>query len=314
MTHPRRPAARRPGFTMVELLVVIALIATLAALSVGAVFRIRTAQQKSSTEATLQKLDTKLQQKLRAIQEQVRDPRRQQDAAYQTALNMANGSHDIAQAILMYAYTKQQLPMTFAEANPPLTPYAVDMTIGGYTLRLQKSPIFATLPAGTGGPEESAVCIHVALSTLGNEGLEQQIGDAPSLPGLKCYVDAYGQPIYFNRLAFGGDAGTELNGPPYVKAPVAVNTFDPFYPKQTNGAYRNLSVDYGVPNVALLWAATAPATLGNWSSTPAAYPGQVNHTAALISAGNDKDLLGLGLYSGDNIVSYRLRKEGQKGD
>lgn len=305
MTHPRRPAARRPGFTMVELLVAIALIATLAALSVGAVFRIRSAQQKSSTEATLQKLDTKLQEKIKRIAEKVRDPRNQQSTQYQAALSMAGGSHDIAQAILMYAYTRNELPMTFAEAKSP--------TVVG-SLTLLPSPIFATLPAGTGGPEESAVCVHVALSTLGNEGLEQQIGDAPGLPGLKCYLDAYGQPIYFNRLAFGGAGGTELNAPPYVKTPVPANTFDPFYPKQTNGAYRNLSTDWGAPNTAVLWAATAPATLANWSATPAGYPGQVNHTAVLISAGYDKDLLGLGLFGGDNLLSYRTRKEGQKGD
>ena len=311
--------ARRPAFTLVELLVVIAIIATVSAVTVGALFRIRSAQDKSNTEATLQKLDQKLSQKLKAIQEKVNDPRNKNLAPYTTAMSLSGSNDDIAKAILMYAYTKNELPMTFAEAK--------SNTVVG-SLTIPASPLFAPLPVGTGTPEESAVCLYLALSSLGDEGLEQQIGDViVSGVTFKCYIDQYGQPIYFNRLAYGGDAGTELNNPPFVKAPITSNTFDPFYPKQTNGAYRNLSTDWGAANANALWQAVVPPSTtytaaNNWANIPGinaapplyVYPGQLNHTMALISGGSNKSLDTPTIFSGDNIVSYRLRREGQKGD
>jgi prepilin-type N-terminal cleavage/methylation domain-containing protein len=314
-----RSTFRRPGFTLVELLVVIAIMATLSAVAVGALFRIRSAQDKSNTEATLSKLDTKLNQKLKAIQEKVRDPRSQQNPHYQAAYGMSGNSHEVAQAILMYAYTRNELPMTFAEAK--------SNTVFG-TLTLTASPIYASLPVGTGAPEESAVCIYLALSTTGNEGLEQQIGDVPTMPGQKCYLDQYGQPIYFNRLAYNGDNG-ELNNPPFVKAPVAANLFDPFYSKPANtGGYRDFGTDVGAASANALWAAVVPPSstytaANNWAQIPGInaapplyiYPGKLNHVSTLISGGLNKGLTEPGgLYTGDNIFSYRLRKEGQKGD
>jgi prepilin-type N-terminal cleavage/methylation domain-containing protein len=300
-----RSTFRRPGFTLVELLVVIAIMATLSAVAVGALFRIRSAQDKSNTEATLSKLDTKLNQKLKAISEKVRDFRNNKTSHYTTAMSMSGENPEIAQAILMYAYTKNELPMTFAEAKAP--------TVIG-PLSIPASPIFAALPVGTGTPEESAICIYLALSTTGNEGLEQQIGEVPTLPGQKCYLDQYGQPICFNRLAYGGDNG-ELDNPPFVKAPIATNTFDPFYPKPTNTVgYRNLNTDFGAANTTTLWNAVRLNTPA-WANIPAAYPGPRNHVSTLISGGLNKGLSEpAGVFTGDNIVSYRLRKEGQKGD
>lgn len=308
--------ARRPGFTLVELLVVMAIIATLSAVAVGALFRIRSAQDKSNTEATLQKIDQKLTQKLKTISEKVNDPRNKGEIRYTTAYSLGGSSDDIAKAILMYAYTKNELPMTFNEAK-------ANTTFAGLTI--PASPIFAALPAGTGVPEESAVCIYLALSSQGNEGLEQQIGDV-IVNGVtyKCYIDQYGQPICFTRYGYGGDAGTELDNPPFVKAPIGVNTFDPYYSKQTNGAYRNLALDYPGNNVANfntnVWTPYL-ASLPAWAIPPAVptlqtqYPGLRNHTSTVFSAGLNKTLLEpTGIYTGDNIVSYRLRKEGQKGD
>jgi prepilin-type N-terminal cleavage/methylation domain-containing protein len=299
---------RRPGFTLVELLVVIAIIATISAVAVGALFRIRTAQDKSNTEATLSKLDQKLSQKLKTISERVRDFRNKGNAQSSAALALAGDNPDITQALLMYAYTKNELPMSFNEAK-------ANTVIGSLTI--PASPVFAALPAGTGIPEESAVCLYLALSSLGTEGLEQQIGDAPNIPGQKCFIDQYGQPIYFNRLAYGGDGGTELDSPPFVKAPIAANTFDPYYPKAANtGGYRNLAAptEFGVANTTALWTAVRLNTPA-WANIPAAYPGLRNHTMTLISSGLNKTLAEPGgVYTGDNIVSYRLRREGQKGD
>lgn len=306
-----RPLGRhRDGFTLVELLVMVALLATLAAVVLGAVMRVRQAQDKSFSEATVSKVDSLLAQKLKTIQEQIKD-RRKPVRGWDEAMTMTNQNPDIAEAVLMYAYTKNQLPMTFAEAVNPTV-----ISVNGQGFSLLPSPVFtaAGLPAGTGVPEESAVCLYLALAPLGLAGMEQQVGDAPNVAGKKVFLDAYREPLYFSRLTFGGDAGAELDAPPYVKAPVASNTFDPFYPKQANGQYRNLATDIGVANANTLWAQVIPVTNANWPGVPLQYPGLRNHTAAVISAGPDKNLLVPGVFSGDNLLSYRLRKDGAKGD
>jgi prepilin-type N-terminal cleavage/methylation domain-containing protein len=294
----------RPAFTLVELLVVMAMIATLAAVTIGATFRVQAAQRKSATEATLTKIDSLLQQKLKTIQEQINEDARlnKPNSGYPELI--ANGySPDIAKAILMYSRTKNQLPMTFAEAT-------TDFTIPGTSIVLKHSPIFNGLAGPGTNPEESAICLYLVLSQLGNSGLEQQIGDAPSFPGRKCYIDTYGQPIYFNRLAYGGDAGIELDNPPFVRSGAQ---HDPFYPKQVDSVYKNLGTDLGAANIVAFWNAMRANTPG-WAGIPTAYPGLKNHVTTAISAGADKDFIGAGLYSGDNIVSYRLRKDGEKGD
>lgn len=312
MTHPRRPAARRPGFTMVELLVVVALIATLAALSVGTVFRIRTAQQRSSSEATLQKLDTKLGEKIRLIEEQIaEDVRLKKPGTGAGELHDAGYPPETARSILMYARLRNQLPTTFTEAVTP-TP------IPGTSIVLPPSVVFVATVGPllkTGDINESAVLIHLALSQSGggNEGLSQQIGDVTVNGSTqKCYLDAYGQPIAFVRLAYDGNLN-EINLSPLTKNP-AVDPFDP----------ANKPTTATILSVPAVWAAVKQPVMTEGGSpcfldVPVyrAVGTNRNHLSAVVSAGPNKVFLdgpGLSMLDGDNLVSYRLRREGQKGD
>lgn len=310
-----RPLGRsRDGFTLIELLVMIALLATLAAIVLGAVMRVRSEQDKSFTAATLQKVDSKLIEKLKTIREQIQD-RNRPIKGRSEADALTGGNSDLANAILLYLHAKNQLPMTFEEAKNS-TVYG---NVNG-VINLPPNPSIAGrlsgIPAGTpGSPEESAICLYLALEPLGLAGLEQQVGDAPSYPGLKVFLDTYGQPVCFSRLAFGGDKG-ELD------AIQVGDQFDPFYPKKNappTPGYRDMTADFGgAAAVNAFWAQVIPPTLqGNWAGIPATYPGRRFHTAAVVSVGKNKTLLdapAMNVYGGDNIVSYRLRKDGGKGD
>ena len=53
---------RRNGFTLIEMLVVIAIIAVLAALTIGATLRLMGSQQESLTQTVMQHVDRALQQ------------------------------------------------------------------------------------------------------------------------------------------------------------------------------------------------------------------------------------------------------------
>jgi len=172
---------------------------------------------------------------------------------------------------------------------------------------------------GTGTWEESAACLYAALSTFEQDGTEQQVGTTPNL-GQKCYVDSYGKPIIFVRLAYNGD-NDELNKPPFANA-----QYDPYFAKQRNGQYQTLSATTnlggdlnanGTVDSAELWnfvRTDYPTWAGALSGT---YPGLKNHVSCVISfgqQGNDVAPQPQSIYANANIVSYRLRKEGDRGE
>src|SRR4051812_35799050 len=62
----------RRGITIMELMVVIAIVSMLIALVAGAVFKVRETQEKSFTELTIQKLGSILNQQVTLVTEQAR--------------------------------------------------------------------------------------------------------------------------------------------------------------------------------------------------------------------------------------------------
>src|SRR5436309_706702 len=65
-----RHAATPPGFTLVELLVVVAIVALIATLSIGALMMVPERARVRGTEALIKKLDGRLAQKLEAFDQQ----------------------------------------------------------------------------------------------------------------------------------------------------------------------------------------------------------------------------------------------------
>lgn len=288
---------RRHAFTLIELVVVVSIIAVLVALTATAAFGVRRNMQKQNAETTLQKLDQALLQRQKAIRDQIQDDIKNNRAEGPTMVAAYGGNKDTAQAVMLYARLKQQMPMTFSEAKN-------GFTVNGYSY--PPSPAFAALPAtpvGTpGNVEQSAACLHAIVSAMGPlDGLEQQVGTSTN--GYKVFVDGIGSHIGYVRLAYDGNLA-ELNNRPLALNP-AVDPFDP-----SNKASAALTPLWGTLNCPTL-------TDGGTYPTSGTYRGTGNnryHTTAVFSAGLNRAFADPGLYDGDNLLSYRLRKEGGSGE
>lgn len=302
--HSRRQPA---GFTLIELLVVISIVALLAAISAGTFFRVRAGQQKSASEATVNKIQSALNNRKDAILASCKNDIVNKTALGQQALLATNDNPELAQTLLIYAKMKNELPMSFAEA----TTDTVFNCPNGIILRLPRRANFSVLPAGGNEYEQSAICLYLALSTSAGggavtdgAGFEQQIMDAPTITGFKVYKDTWGTPIAFARQAY----TPETDGAPFVKG-VARDPFD----QSPGGLFKNY-VPPAAPGSSL-WAdiiKNRPA----FAQPMMVYPGSRNHEIIVIAAGADKNF-GTNPFApgdNDNLLSSRLRREGAKGD
>ena len=328
LTTPIR--RRRPGFTLVEILVVISIIGLLTALSVGALFRLRGAQTVTNSEGTLNKVHGLMMTRWTAVLEQAKKD------VPTSLIDRCGGDRDRAVAVWTQATLKNEFPMTFLEARATIN-------LGGGAV-LGPRAIFLKVAndaalAGLSPEEQSAALIYVSITQGGNQGnaagmdgLAQQVGNTkPDGTGGTVFKDGWGQPIVFLRHASGG----EINAPPFARAGqvkvgvmtiTVTNMLDPqakispwptpaingwlnlmtLVPGQsvTNQSYLNTQLSQG------LTAAFAP-------FPPIAYGTNVIPT--LISAGANMKL-GTYPYSigdplgDDNLLSYRLRREGDKGN
>src|SRR5437899_127209 len=78
ISSPRRG---RFGFTLIEVLVVITIIAIIAGMSMGVYFRVRKAQVQTASETTVNKLASNLDQQWKAVLDNAKDDARQNNIA-----------------------------------------------------------------------------------------------------------------------------------------------------------------------------------------------------------------------------------------
>ena len=291
--------ARRRGFTLIEILVVISLIAVLAALSVGALFRVRAAQQTSNTEGTLGKLDTLLMARWSAVLVNAKTPP-------DGVIAFCDGDKERAVSLWTYAVLKNEFPVSYAELTA-ITNIGTTLQPRAVFKKVQTTAPSASLT------EQSAALFYAAIMDTGTrgtanslEGLQQQV--ATTTNGLSVFNDNWGIPIVFIRDA----SNAEIQAAPHSK-PSAKGSYNPLDPRLLLQGWTKEST-----------AASAIGLPGNKFQI-------VNFIPTLVSAGPDKvfsnqalanptapdfsTFLGgaAGDSSNDNLLSYR-RREGTRRD
>jgi hypothetical protein len=192
---------RRPSFTLVEILVVIAIIVALMALAVGAVMRFLQTQAQKNTESIIGRIDSTLDKQWRyvisaAMTEPIPDG----------VVALAGGKTDRARVIYVKLRLKQEFPMGYYEALnpngllPPIADYVTKLNAAGIFFANYPPPPAYTPPT----PDETSACLLMALER--NRGGARLTADdlgkdtvRTNSFGLKMLVDFWGTPLLFYR-------------------------------------------------------------------------------------------------------------------
>jgi prepilin-type N-terminal cleavage/methylation domain-containing protein len=240
----------RSAFTMIEMLVVVAIIGVLAALAAGATMQVISNQRKSNTEETITKVAGALDKLWKAEVARAKE----EPIPYE----ILNGNPDLngtpdptkprqwglirmaspdpnnpqpndllvmrrARVIWIALRLKQRFPMNFAEAVSP-TPAQVQLSGVPY-LQMPADPVFSRalsgqtiMPSLPPHDYESSVCLLLALSQGRGAGFSQErlsSGELADFNGLKTIVDAWGRPLTFYRWPMGGEIAASN---PYIES------------------------------------------------------------------------------------------------
>jgi type II secretory pathway pseudopilin PulG len=301
---------RRTGFTVIELLVVMAIIIAITSLAIGAVFSLRESQMKNYAETTVQKLASALDQQFKATLDQIFE-----ETPSPVAMNLAGQDIRRGRVIHTKLRLRQEFPVNFTQANTPI----LFSTGGGLAPKPSYLQALQGLPDQ---PWSSSAMLYMILSQ-GRRGMaafdpatvvEPTAIRTGEINGktFQYFVDPWDNPLRFWLFPTGND---EINAEPYIRT---ANNY-------TQGR------DVQDPEDTLMstvWNTVLRkdfrAHIHDLHPTPGPTVPARHLIPVVASAGKDglwgvdpitmAPILGQADDANDNIYSYRLRRAGARGD
>jgi prepilin-type N-terminal cleavage/methylation domain-containing protein len=334
--------AKRGGFTLIEILIVIGIITVLITLTAAATIRFIATQQVKNTEATIDKVNGEFKHQWDEVIKAAK-----KEPPCLTAQTLANGDPYIARVIHIKLRLKQEFPMSYYEVfhqDPSLLP------IQEYIDKLNQAGVFdvgtiSPPPAQLPYPsqDENSACFVMALQrSRGGKGtnLDDLLGPAiqgstsiqtitTPPPGstttsvvlkkaLPIIIDAWEAPIVFYRWPTGNadvdGSGPSLSTVPAVR-PEQRDTQDP------EGKLQDLQTWWPQFHVQFEQICHSVSKVQNGQNGPYAY-----YMVPVIASGGPDRVLGIQPVSvdqpdqmqtaiqnneSDNLYSYRLRLGGR---